>query len=271
MQIKIKRRIPKSVRRLVRIFLALFSSAYAPTPYLEAKRSKADNLSDIRKLFDSQIISLPTAIRARIEARRSQLEETLSGEIVETSYRHEIGKMDAAEVCEAVSSDLTACALLYSLIKIRHPKNILELGSAFGLGSLSVALAIADSPASTLDGIEYESWRADLAQSSIVEILAGRGKIHPGRIEDVLPLLIEHPNRCFDFAFVDAMHTCEATVGYHNLLRDAMPKGGLAIYDDINWSYDMGMAWKRIVDSDFTEDAILVANRWGLVQYKPRI
>jgi predicted O-methyltransferase YrrM len=54
---------------------------------------------------------------------------------------------------------------------------------------------------------------------------------------------IASASRKFDFAFIDGHHEKVATIHYFNRLSPYLQEGGLVIFDDISWSYDMREAW----------------------------
>ena len=199
-------------------------------------------------------------------ARKDHLHALLSGQIRETSYRHQIQKMDAGEVLAGVSSPPTALNLIHLTARAASPGWRVELGAAFGIGTLALCLAERDSN-NPVDGIEFEPWRAEIAQEGARAVLGDRVSVHPGRIEDVLPALAPHRPKVA-FAFVDAMHTFEATVGYHDLLAAHAAPGALVLYDDLPWSEGMERAWKHIVADPRVTDAIRIDRRWGLTRYQ---
>jgi predicted O-methyltransferase YrrM len=236
------------------------------------KNSDSEQLREMCLILRSKKLELPPEALERIHARRTELTSRLTGEVCETSYRHEVQKLDGNFVCQNVSSNETACALLYLLIRISGAERVLELGSAFGLGSLAAVLALAPNSHATFDGIEYEEWRAIIASEGVQRVLGERATVHPGRIEEVLPVLAGRGNRRqqYDFAFIDAMHTREATMGYHRLLLDTVCHGAIVVYDDINWSNEMMLAWRDIVASSEVTGAVLVNHRWGVAQYRAK-
>ncbi len=199
-------------------------------------------------------------------AQRTQaLSDLLTGQTRETSYRHQIQSMDAGEVFSTVSSPASALNLIY-LAALAAPEGWrVELGSAFGIGTIAICQAELDTQ-NPVDGIEFEDWRAEIANEGVIEILQGRAAVHPGRIEDVLPQQAPHRPK-IGFAFVDAMHTYEATIGYHKLIESHATPGALVLYDDLAWSKHMERAWKDIVASPSVTDAIRIDRRWGLVRY----
>ncbi len=209
---------------------------------------------------------LPDALKPVFE-REHDLHKSLHGVVRETSFRNTVALADAAQVCTRVSSPRRGKALLHELVRIHQPQWILELGSAFGIGSLAMAAAL-DADASTrIDGIEYEPWRAKIAQEGLTQLHPRAGRIHAGRIEDLLPEIVDGASPGPDLAFVDAEHTWQATMGYHRLLSSCVRPGAIVIFDDIGWSPDMRRFWEDVVRDERITDAIALGDRWGITRY----
>ncbi|MEM9373881.1 MAG: class I SAM-dependent methyltransferase [Planctomycetota bacterium] len=197
--------------------------------------------------------------------RQHKLHDLLSGEMHETSFRHKVQQMDASEVLAAVSSPTVGLDIIYLASAAAPPGWRVELGSAFGIGTVAICAAElgTDNP---IDGIEYEAWRAEIAQEGARELIPDRAAVHAGDIGEVLPrLATQRP--AIGFAFVDAMHTHKATMGYHNLLEQHAARGAMVLYDDLSWSNQMERAWRDIVAAASVTDAIRIGDRWGLVRY----
>ncbi|MGD9693392.1 MAG: O-methyltransferase [Phycisphaerales bacterium] len=209
---------------------------------------------------------LPEALTP-VFAREHDLHRKLHGVVRETSFRNTVALADAAQVCTRVSSPRRGKALLHELIRIHQPQWIIELGSAFGIGSLAMASALEPDAECRFDGVEYEGWRAKIAQDGLSELRPRDARIHAGRIEDILPDIVRGANPGPDFAFVDAEHTYEATMGYHRLLSDCVRPGAIIVYDDIGWSPDMRRFWTDVVRDPRITDAISLGDRWGITRY----
>jgi predicted O-methyltransferase YrrM len=224
-------------------------SIFAPLLARLGDVSRTEPLSEIRSILE----------------RQQELRSSLAGEIHETSFRHKIQKMDAAEVLASVSSPSVGLDLIFLAAQFAPPGWRTELGSAFGIGTLALCLAEQNTQ-NPIDGVEFEAWRADIATEGAQRVLGDRVTVHAGAIEDVLPMLAPSRPR-IGFSFIDAMHTHEATFGYHKLIEQHATPGGLALYDDLAWSSQMEHAWKDIVASPSVTDAVRIDRRWGLARY----
>ena len=67
------------------------------------------------------------------------------------------------------------------------------------------------------DGIEYESWKAELANRRLLPYT-----IHFGRIEDEFPRLHLEVGQIVDLVYVDALHTYEDRSSMNLSLRQLL-------------------------------------------------
>lgn len=233
------------------------SDAWPFEPFLERVRT------DPRRLA-------PEAEIDRVEARAREVRRRLRGVVRQTSYGKGVARAAAAGVCQRVSSPRTGMALLYALVEIYKPRWVVELGSAFGVGSTALTLALASGGRedARFDGVEFEEWRAKIADSGVREILGDRARVHPGDIAKALPRLAREaaPGERIGMAFVDAEHTFDATLGYHRLLLPMLEPGAIVVYDDTEWSDEMRRAWKAIVADPRVTDALSLGKRWGVIR-----
>lgn len=203
---------------------------------------------------------------SKIDLIRERLVNDLTGQRKRTSFRHEEVEMDAGECVSGVSSPETAARLIYSLVRLFKPSRIVEIGSAFGVSTMYIAEAVRMNGAGEVVGIEYEGWRADIANACLAQHWQGIARVETGPAEEVFPRLRDQYG-VFDFAFVDAVHKFDNTVGYHQMLCTTSTASTIAVYDDMNWSADMERVWDYLCRQDQISDALLVNGRWGLVRY----
>ena len=175
--------------------------------------------------------------------------------------------MNANDALARLSSPAPGCALLAHLIACAEPAWVVEIGSAFGVASVAMALALRSAGHGRFDGIELEEWKASIADAAVRAVLGEYGAVHAGAAERLLPDLIERRAMPIDFAFVDALHTYDATWAEHRLLAAATAPGALVVYDDVRWSEDMHRCWEAIARGPDVTDAVLVAGRWGVTRY----
>ncbi len=111
---------------------------------------------------------------------------------------------------------------LYSFIKAKVPKNILEIGTSNGYSTFWLSLA-ADN--AIVDTIEADEYRFELAKKN----LKSRKNIiqHFDFAEDIIPKL----NKKFDFVFIDAEKINYQS--YLKLLLDKLSDNAVIIADNI--------------------------------------
>ncbi|HJZ41454.1 MAG TPA: class I SAM-dependent methyltransferase [Bacteroidales bacterium] len=143
--------------------------------------------------------------------------------------------------------------LLYRICRFYRPGLVLELGTALGLSTLYLALGNREARVIT---VESNPQLAGLAEIEFCTAGLENIILINSRFEDVLPDLPEVTNERV-LVFIDGNHRLESTVAYYNLISKKWGKGCIIIFDDINWSGEMRLAWKRIKDltnNAFTAD-----------------
>lgn len=214
----------------------------------------------------------PTESLARIESRSREVRGELRGVVKTTAFGRGVARAEAAGVCQRVSSPRVGLALLWSAVDVFRPRWVVEFGSGFGVGSSALALGLKETcgEEARFDGIEYEGWRAKIADEGVRALLGDRARVHAGDIAKALPRIaraagVEQGAR-LDMAFVDAEHTYDATVGYHRALLGLARPGAIVVYDDTEWSAEMKRSWEAIVADDRVTDALSLGRRWGFVR-----
>jgi predicted O-methyltransferase YrrM len=137
----------------------------------------------------------------------------------------------------AVSSSLGQSGrILMACLRWTRARSVLELGTAYGLGSSFIGEALRASPqpghlATIEASLPQSSFSSALLAASYSEVVTA----HVGRSEVVLPtVLADHGP--FDVLFHDAEHSERAYVEDFASVVDALRPGALVVYDDINWN-----------------------------------
>jgi predicted O-methyltransferase YrrM len=173
--------------------------------------------------------------------------------------------MNAKVVLDSVSSPQNALRMLFRLVRSQRPEWAVEVGSAFGIGSIAIVSAMSTLLTTHFDGFEFENWLAKIADEGISKILVQHDRIHPGPLEKTFQG-VATGSSVVDFAFVDAMHILEETKGYHEMLLPHSPTSTVIVYDDINWSDGMKDFWKSLAEDKRLSDVISAGARWGIVR-----
>ncbi len=114
--------------------------------------------------------------------------------------------------------------LIYMLVRMKAPGNILEIGTSNGYSTFWLSLAAQHSKAQ-IQTIEVDKERFELAKENLLN--RKNIKLHLGKAESIIPEL----DMKFDFVFIDA-----GKIGYINyikLLINKMNENAVIIADNI--------------------------------------
>ena len=131
---------------------------------------------------------------------------------------------------------------LFRLTRDIDPKNILELGTAFGISALYMANAAPGSRIFTIEGC-LDS--AHLAEDNFEKAGARNIRVFAGTFENKLSSVWQDMPAP-DMVFFDGNHKKEPTLRYFNECLQHIHPGTVFIFDDIHWSSGMESAWKEI-------------------------
>ncbi|MCF6360567.1 MAG: class I SAM-dependent methyltransferase [Cyclobacteriaceae bacterium] len=131
--------------------------------------------------------------------------------------------------------------LLARLIEFNDAKNIIELGTSFGLNTLYLAQK-ENSSVVTFEGSEDI---ANVALTNFEHHQKNNIELVLGNIDKTLPTFLDARIR-IDFAYIDANHKYKPTIEYFESIIKRMHKGSILVLDDIYWSKEMTQAWNEI-------------------------
>jgi len=134
--------------------------------------------------------------------------------------------------------------LLYQLSKHYNVKNILELGTSLGVGTIQLQLGNPNTKITTIEAcfethkIANENF-AKFGFSEIKSINTEFGKF-----------LSAPGNTKFDLVFIDGDHNGASLLDYLTKLEPITHEQTLFVLDDIRWSNSMLKAWNSIIEDD---------------------
>jgi len=131
--------------------------------------------------------------------------------------------------------------LLARLIEFSGAKNIIELGTSFGLNTMYLAYK-KDTSVITFEGSEDI---ANVAQTNFELHKKNNIELILGNINNTLPEFLNARIR-IDFAYIDANHKYKPTIQYFESIIKRMHKDSILVLDDIYWSKEMTQAWNEI-------------------------
>ena len=131
--------------------------------------------------------------------------------------------------------------LLIKIIDYLKPKNILEIGTSIGLGTVSIKLANTDSSIITLEGCPE---KIKIAEAVFLQNkLSAMETVH-GNFLETLPSIVK--NKQFDFIYFDGIPTKEATLKYFEISLQAIHNDSFFIFNSISVNTQMQAAWSQI-------------------------
>ncbi|HEY8407307.1 MAG TPA: class I SAM-dependent methyltransferase [Gaiellaceae bacterium] len=132
---------------------------------------------------------------------------------------------------------------LYELVRRYAPRSILELGTAYGIGTMYI-LAATEASLVTVEG---DPLRRQAALASFERHgLAARVESVSGWFPDVLPSLLERRAEPFDFVYEDGPHIADVTWRTFTAVVPTLRKGSLYVLDDVHHIAGNDEAWERI-------------------------
>lgn len=138
------------------------------------------------------------------------------------------------------SSDGRKGRLLAAAVGTFQPKQVLEIGTAYGV---SAAFMLATTPDVTVTTVETWEPMKSLSRERLERFYPGRVRCVHEPIEEWLP----GSDARFDMVFHDGWHSGDAYRRDFNTLLPTIAPGGLVVLDDITWTDDDAYgAWQEI-------------------------
>lgn len=202
-----------------------------------------------------------------IESLRAKLELTDKKIDVDDlgagSQKMKLKSRKISAITQSSLKDSKRAQALFRLAKFIGPKNVLELGTSFGLTTAYLAKA---SPNSRITSIEGSEQIAKIAKLNHKKLAIENIDLIVGNFDDVLGNVIDQYEQ-LDFVFFDGNHQTEATLNYFQLcLAKAKPES-VFVFDDIYWSKGMKKAWTMIKNNDEVKVSIDLFHM-GIVFFK---
>ena len=132
--------------------------------------------------------------------------------------------------------------LLFRFVHWYQPKNLVELGTSFGITTSYIRKAY-PSKILTFEAIPAI---AEKAKEVWKKLNLNQIDHQIGKTEDLLPAWLSQAGNIPDLVIVDANHRYEATMANFHLLVEHVPDQGCLVFDDLYWSPGMKKAWDEI-------------------------
>ena len=130
--------------------------------------------------------------------------------------------------------------LLFRISNYFQPRNILELGTSLGLGTVAQSLGSSSANIITIEGCPNT---AKVAKQQFEKYELQNVDL---RVQNFDDFLNNDDTSNYDLVYIDGNHNKEKTIQYFNTLLEKVHNDTLFIFDDIYWSKAMTEAWETI-------------------------
>jgi predicted O-methyltransferase YrrM len=131
--------------------------------------------------------------------------------------------------------------ILYKLTEKYKCRNIIELGTSFGI-STSYLAANKDCKVQSIDANKQIQ---DIAKEAFQKLKTSNTVFISARFDEVLKDLCSQSNE-ISLIFIDGDHNKDATIRYFNTCLPYLHENTIMVFDDIYWSKGMTEAWNHI-------------------------
>ncbi len=188
----------------------------------------------------------PTTL-PEVEALRKQLlnnHATIPPSEFGAGYSNSRNSKSIANLAATGLSKAWFSSLYYRIIEQYECKNIIELGTSFGINTCYLATP-EQARVTTFEG-HIES--AQIARRHFEQLqLNNKINLIEGDIRHTLQQYLEQ-DQLIDFAFIDANHQYQPTLDNFEKILSKCSPNAILVLDDIHWSKEMTKAWKTILD-----------------------
>lgn len=146
-----------------------------------------------------------------------------------------------SDVLKNVSISKKEASLLIRMISYFDYKNILELGTSLGIGTLSLALGNKNAVITTLEGCPET---IKIPKNSLKKYVNNTINFIEGEFSKTLPIVLE--NKEYDLIYFDGNHQKKPTINYFEQCLKSINNETVFVFDDIYWSKEMTEAWQYI-------------------------
>lgn len=150
-------------------------------------------------------------------------------------------KRRIGDIAKVSSTNKKYGKLLYRIVEYFDIKNILEIGTSLGVGTLYLAYP-KKANVYTIEGdlSIYENAKNTFKRS-------GLSNIYPvnGVFDKILPDLLNKLSNV-DLVYFDGNHKMEPTLNYFEQCLPKITNNTIFIFDDIHWSKGMESAWEQV-------------------------
>lgn len=143
------------------------------------------------------------------------------------------------DIARYAGAPLKRMQLIERVVAYFEPKNILEIGTSLGMGTI----ALSANPESTVTSLEGCPETAAVAQQHLQNFEVFNAHITIGEFGESLQKIARNK---FDLIYFDGNHSKKATLQYAKNLLPSITNETVWIFDDIHWSQEMTEAWQTL-------------------------
>ncbi len=147
-----------------------------------------------------------------------------------------------ADMARTVLKPADQAQMLFRLARYFDARQVLELGTSFGITTLYLALGAEEGVVHTIEGCPQT---LRIAQHHFDQLQQRNINATLGSFRSKLPETL-HKMGTVDLAFIDGHHAKEPTLEYFEQILPKAHNGTVFVFDDIHWSRDMEQAWEAI-------------------------
>jgi predicted O-methyltransferase YrrM len=184
--------------------------------------------------------------------------------------REPVGWVDVGSHFRRASSFARKGRVLQSAVRHVRAKNVLELGTAYGMSALFLASAVGKE--GLVATVEVAQPQARIAGEVFAQHFADRIRPFVGHSPEILSE-VSGVVPTFDLLFHDAEHSRDAYVADFAACEPMLAPGAVVIYDDIRWrgaarfgmkadTYD---GWREVADHPRVEQAVEIDGEYGVL------
>jgi predicted O-methyltransferase YrrM len=178
--------------------------------------------------------------------------------------KHSLATSDSQRTSEQVRSSAKAGRFFAWLAEKRQPNIIVEFGTAFGVSGMYWLAGLKKNERGHLLTFEPNETWANIARGNLFRI-SDRFDLTVGTFEENIDAKLNPTDR-IDIAFVDGIHTSAFVNRQFEILLPRMISGGIMLFDDVNFSDDMGRCWQSLARDPRIHASATIDQRLGIVE-----
>lgn len=221
----------------------------------------------------AELLADPGPLDVRIAAAVAAVRERLERDATPRRASSFGPYATVGEHFSAASSKDAKLAMLEAIVRFQDAGSILEIGTAYGISAIAMALAQREPRLVTIEAFEPQ---ATIGAANIRSVTSGVECVNE-RKETALPRLAAEGRR-FDLVFHDGGHTGDAYVEDFATIRTMLEPASIYMIDDIAWDEGRKRAatgetsrrtclegWQELVADPNVEGALVCNKNLGIL------